>query len=352
MFWKNAKRFMVFWSFVLLAAYLVYIYPLHRLTTWLGYPNVLNVPAIVGLWFAVVATLWLSFRSSSRALEVTLYNWMGIGFVFFTPCLLYECLRLGFPLNDRWAALLILAIGVSVVIFSFENAQRLHCKELRFSHPRLTRNIRLVQISDVHIGSRSAGFLERVVKVINNKNPDFVLITGDFLDAKRVGPRDIAALKTLKAPIYFSIGNHERYAGLEWVIPMLEDAGCVLLRTQAVSFEELQLIGIDDAEDQHQVENELAKIDLKPECFKVLMYHRPLGWEAAVDSGINLMLCGHTHNGQIFPFNWLVRQQFQKVRGLHTRDNCHLYVSPGTGTWGPAMRLGSRNEITCIDLHC
>ena len=343
---------MIFWSFVLLAAYLVYIYPLHRLTTWLGYPTVLNVPAIVGLWFAVVAILWLSFTSSSRALEVTLYNWMGIGFVFFTPCLLYEVLRLGLPLNDRWAALLILAIGISVVIFAFVNAQRLHCKELRFSHPRFTRNTRLVQISDVHIGSRSAGFLERVVKTINNKNPDLVLITGDFLDAKRVGPRDIAALKTVKAPIYFSIGNHERYAGLEWVITMLEDAGCVLLRTQAVSFDQFQLIGIDDAEDQHQVENELAKIDLKPECFKVLMYHRPLGWEAAVDSGINLMLCGHTHNGQIFPFNWLVRQQFQKVRGLHTRDNCHLYVSPGTGTWGPAMRLGSRNEITCIDLHC
>jgi predicted MPP superfamily phosphohydrolase len=352
MFWKNAKRFMIFWSFVLLAAYLVYIYPLHRLTTWLGYPTVLNVPAIVGLSFAVVAILRLSFRSSSRALEVTLYNWMGIGFVFFTPCLLYEVLRLGLPLNDRWAALLILAIGISVVIFAFANAQRLHCKELRFGHPRFTRNTRLVQISDVHIGSRSAGFLERVVKTINDKNPDFVLITGDFLDAKRVGPRDIAALKTLKAPIYFSIGNHERYAGLEWVIPMLEDAGCVLLRTEAVSFEELQLIGIDDAEDQHQVKNELAKIYLKPECFKVLMYHRPLGWEAAVDSGIDLMLCGHTHNGQIFPFNWLVRQQFQKVRGLHIRDNCHLYVSPGTGTWGPAMRLGSRNEITCIDLHC
>ena len=167
-----------------------------------------------------------------------------------------------------------------------------------------------------------------------------------------MGPKDIASLSNLKAPIYFSIGNHERYAGLEWVIPMLEGVGCVLLRTQAMTFGNLQLIGIDDAEDQHQVENELAKIDLKPECFKVLMYHRPLGWEAAIGSGIDLMLCGHTHNGQIFPFNWLVRQQFQKIRGLHTRDNCHLYVSPGTGTWGPAMRLGSRNEITCIDLHC
>ncbi len=352
MFWKHTKQFMIFWSFVLLAAYLVYIYPLHRLTTWLGYPALLNVPEIVGLWFAVIAILWLSFRSSSRTLEVALYNWMGIGFVFLTPCLLYEGLRLGLLLNDRWAALVILAIGISMVIVAFATAQRLHCKELRFSHPRFTRNIRLVQISDVHIGSRSARFLERVVKAINSKNPDFVLITGDFLDAKRVGPKDIASLKTLNAPIYFSIGNHERYAGLEWVIPMLEDAGCILLRTQAVSFEELQLIGIDDAEDRHQVKHELAKIELAREHFKILLYHRPLGWEAAVDAGVDLMLCGHTHNGQIFPFNWLVRQQFKIIRGLHTRDDCHLYVSPGTGTWGPAMRLGSRNEITCIDLHC
>jgi len=247
---------MIFWSFALFAAYLVYIYPLHRLTTWLGYPTLLNVPVVVGLWFSVTAILWLSFRSSSRALEVVLYNWMGIGFVFFTLCLLYEVLRLGVPLNDRSAALFIIAIGIGVVIFAFATAQRLYCKQLRFSDPRFTRKTRLVQISDVHIGSRSARFLERVVKTINSKDPDFVLITGDFLDAKRVGPKDIASLKNLKAPIYFSIGNHERYAGTERVIPMLENAGCVLLRSQAVRLGELQLIGIDDAEDKHQVEDE------------------------------------------------------------------------------------------------
>ena len=62
------------------------------------------------------------------------------------------------------------------------------------------------------------------------------------------------------------------------------------------------------------------------------------------------MLSGHTHNGQIFPFNWLVRQQFRWIQGMHRDGDSHLYVSPGTGTWGPVMRLGSRNEITCIDL--
>ena len=93
----------------------------------------------------------------------------------------------------------------------------------------------------------------------------------------------------------------------------------------------------------------------------MLLYHRPLGWEAAVEHGVDLMLSGHTHNGQIFPFNLLVKRQFRRISGLYSskdsgkdgaagRPNAHLYVSPGTGTWGPLMRLGSLNEITCIDV--
>ena len=112
----------------------------------------------------------------------------------------------------------------------------------------------------------------------------------------------------------------------------------------------LQLIGIDDADDVHQIGRELANITVDPQCFKVLLYHRPLGWDSAVKAGIDLTLSGHTHNGQIFPFNWLVKQQFKLITGLHRSGQCQLYVSPGTGTWGPVMRLGSRNEITCIDL--
>ncbi|HCK75748.1 MAG TPA: hypothetical protein DHW07_01230 [Gammaproteobacteria bacterium] len=349
---KTVQRFVFFWSFVLLAAYLVYIYPLQRLTDWLGYPALLNLPVVVGLWFIVTTVLWLSFRSSSRVLETILYNWMGIGFVFFCLCFIYELLRLVVALNDYWIAISILIAGVCIIIYSFWNAQRLQCKHLKFCDARLAGDYRLIQISDVHIGSRSVNFLRRVVTTVNAQNPQFVLITGDFLDANRIQAEDIAPLRKLKAPVYFSIGNHERYAGLDWVIPMLEDAGVMMLRSKTVKHGELQFIGIDDAEDENQVKRELGKIELDRNCFKVLLYHRPLGWNAAAESGIDLMLCGHTHNGQILPFNWLVRWQFKRVCGLHTQGSCRLYVSPGTGTWGPAMRLGSRNEVTCIDLKC
>ena len=336
--------------FVILSAYLVYVYPVQRLSDWLGYPNLLKLSSIIAIWVLWIGVLWLSFRRGSRALEWILFNWMGIGFVYFVLCLLYDLVRLINPLNDQAAAAVILLMGAGLVTFSFITAQTTTHKTLRFHSHRLRKDYRLVQISDVHIGSRSSNFLNHIVQKINMLHPDMVLITGDFLDSSRVETKDIEALKTLAMPVYLSIGNHERYIGLDKVVPLLEETGVRVLRNNSVHIDGLQLIGIDDADDVHQVGRELANIALDPQCFKVLLYHRPLGWDSAVKAGIDLTLSGHTHNGQIFPFNWLVKQQFKLITGLHRRGHCRLYVSPGTGTWGPMMRLGSRNEITCIDL--
>jgi len=95
---------------------------------------------------------------------------------------------------------------------------------------------------------------------------------------------------------------------------------------------------------------QLSQLELDPEAFKILLYHRPMGLEAAAEHGIDLMLTGHTHAGQIMPFNLVVKRVFAHVRGLATHGPTTLYVSPGTGTWGPVMRLGSRSEITCFEL--
>ena len=103
-----------------------------------------------------------------------------------------------------------------------------------------------------------------------------------------------------------------------------------------------------------RLEQHLKGADFENETYKsrfnILLYHRPSGWEDAISHGVDLMLSGHTHNGQIFPFNFLVKQQFARIKGHYQKDNAHLYVNCGTGTWGPLMRLGSLNEISCFDL--
>ena len=168
---RTLQRAAFFWLFVTLSAYLVYIYPVQRLTDWLGRPDLLKLPSTVGLWMLMIAILWLSFRRRSRVLEWILFNWLGVGFVFCVLCLIYDLVRLINPLNDQAAAAVILLMGAGLVTFSFITAQTTTHKTLRFHSHRLRKDYRLVQISDVHIGSRSSRFLDRIVQSIQTLHP-------------------------------------------------------------------------------------------------------------------------------------------------------------------------------------
>ena len=347
---RNYRRVAVFWLFVLASAYLVYVYPVVRITEWYGWQGAIDWYGALILWVAVGVGLWLSFSGRVTLFKHILVNWMGVGFIFFSLCAIYEIVRVFFHVNDHKAAIWIVALGSIISVFAFVMAQKLAHKHVEIKSPKLGKNYRIVQISDVHIGSRRANFLRQIVSRINTLNPDYVLITGDLVDTSKVGHHELSALRDIVATAYFIIGNHERYAGLHYVLPMLEELGLSILRNDSVITEDIQFIGIDDAEDPEHVAKTLPSIEMHHSKFKILLYHRPLGWSSASNQGIELMLSGHTHNGQIFPFNWLVKQQFKLIKGMHRDGNSHLYVSPGTGTWGPVMRLGSRNEITCIDL--
>ena len=335
---------------MLASAYLVYVYPIVRITEWYGWPEAIAWHSALILWTLIGVGLWLSFTGRIIMFKQVLVNWLGVGFIFFSLCVVYEIARLFFQTDDHKAAIWIIALGSIISVFAFLMAQKLTHKHLEVKSPKLGKNYRIVQISDVHIGSRRADFLKQIVSRINSLDPDYVLITGDLVDTSRVTQDELSALRDIVATVYFIIGNHERYAGLHYVVPMLEELGLSILRNDSVIAEDIQFIGIDDAEDPEHVAKTLPSIEMHHSKFRVLLYHRPLGWSSASDQGIDLMLSGHTHNGQIFPFNWLVKQQFKLIRGMYQEGESHLYVSPGTGTWGPVMRLGSRNEITCIDL--
>ena len=128
--------------------------------------------------------------------------------------------------------------------------------------------------------------------------------------------------------------------------------GCAItvMRDTTLELGGIQLIGIDDAEPKSQVGRVLRTLKPAPDAFRILLYHRPDGAEDAALWGAHLMLCGHTHNGQIIPFNYVVRRVFPRIQGLYRIHHMSLYVSPGTGTWGPLLRLGSRCEVTLINL--
>ena len=287
----------------------------------------------------------------SRWLSTVALTWLGICFMAFLLVIVYEMARWFLPLEDfLWGSVL---TGTLTVLtgYAFINAHRLRVRELPVPAPADVAGVRIAQISDVHVGSRSGRFLARVVERVNATSPDYVFITGDLIDFRDVTGDELAPLRDLNAPAYFIIGNHERYADLEAICARLSGLGVDVIRDATRLLPGIQLIGIDDAEPKSQVESVLHRLSPTPGVFRILLYHRPDGAEDAEKWGVDLMLCGHTHNGQIVPFNCVVRRIFPRIRGFYRVGNMRLYVNPGTGTWGPVLRLGSRSEITVFTLE-
>ncbi|MFM8354827.1 MAG: metallophosphoesterase [Gammaproteobacteria bacterium] len=308
--------------------------------------------------------------AAGRACAALVMTGFGIGFMTFPMVITWELLNLVHPLPAQTSGLALAGLASLLGIYAFVNAQRLtvraHTLRVPASAPRQAAGIRLVQISDVHVGSRTPAFLARVVRRVNQLDADVVLITGDLIDFAGIGEAALASLGTLRAPVFFAIGNHERYVDLEAICARLTRVGVRVLRNEAMVAGHLQLIGIDDAEPKTQVGRVLPYLEPAPDRYRILLYHRPDGATDAAAWGVHLMLCGHTHNGQIVPFNFLVKRVFPHICGLYDVDpqrvtrtgitavgeqvETTLHVSPGTGTWGPILRLGSRAEITHITL--
>jgi predicted MPP superfamily phosphohydrolase len=286
----------------------------------------------------------------TRWLSGAALTWLGICFLAFPLVIAFELTRLLIPLTSfTWGVILAGAVA-AMGLTAFINAQLVRVREVPIRAGNAPDGLRLVQISDVHVGSRSGRFLSRVVRKVNALKPDLITITGDLIDFRDISSEELASLARLDAPAWFIIGNHERYVDVEAICERLTRHGIRVIRNATVRHEGIQFIGIDDAEPKSQVRRELRRLSPDPEAYRILLYHRPDGAEDAAAWGAHLMLCGHTHNGQIVPFNFIVRRIFPRIRGLYHVDGMHLYVSPGTGTWGPILRLGSRSEISLFTL--
>lgn len=288
--------------------------------------------------------------TTTRWLSAAALTWLGICFMAFLLVVGFELARWIVPLADATWGFILIGIIAALTVYAFANAQRLRTRHMTISAPAALAGKRLAQISDVHVGSRSGRFLARVVRQVNRARPDLVLITGDLIDFRGITSVELRSLAELEAPAYFIIGNHERYVDLDDICARLTALGIEVIRDRAHSVGGLQLVGIDDAEPKSQVGRVLHSLEADPHAYRILLYHRPDGAEDAARWGAHLMLCGHTHNGQIVPFNFIVKRVFPRIAGRYEIDGMTLYVSPGTGTWGPILRLGSRSEITVFTL--
>ena len=185
--------------------------------------------------------------------------WMGLAFLLLSVVLpVHLLLLLGLPGDG--AAVLLVAAYAPLAIWSIVNAHRLEVRRIALSSPKLDRPVRLVQLSDVHVGSRGPGFLPRIVRRVNALDPDAVFVTGDLVDLMRLPEDALDPIGALAAPVFFAIGNHERYVGSDAVCARLEALGVTVLRNARVEWGTMRIVGIDDAEARDQVAQVLGRL--------------------------------------------------------------------------------------------
>ncbi|MGZ3578635.1 MAG: metallophosphoesterase [Syntrophales bacterium] len=343
-----------------------------------------NAVIVIILVFMILAPLLVRmcerYGSDTLAsiMAYTGYIWMGVLFLFFVSSLLLDIyhllIRAGALVSNRdfshlaisplYAFLLPLIISSAINVYGYFEAKDIKTEILTIASPKIPESagrIRIVQISDVHIGIIIKGErLKHIVEEIRKAQPDILVSTGDLVDGQIDTLTEQAMLLRDVQPRYgkFAItGNHEFYAGLDHALDFTRAAGFAVLREEAIAVAGvINIAGVDDPTvDALGLPQEISETKLlsglSHRNFTVLLKHRPVVDKDSVGH-FDLQLSGHTHNGQIFPFNLVVRRFYQLITGYFNLPNdAHLYVSRGTGTWGPPIRFLSPPEITVIDLR-
>ena len=222
------------------------------------------------------------------------------------------------------------------------------------------KRMRLVFFSDLHIGeAMTPDYIARAVKLIQDQQPDLILCGGDFIDHRAVyayDPRVMASLRSLHAPmgVYYVLGNHEYRDDLEANIRWVSEVGGTLLR-DSIAFPgdgPLTLIGRDDWVNGNRKPFEVIANEADPlRGPVVLMEHTPASIDSIGDSPVDLILCGHTHGGQIWPGQLMVWWRYGMVSGTRPVGEREVCISSGVGSAGATYRIGTRSEIRVYDLY-
>ena len=303
---------------------------------------------------------------AKRGLEVAGFTAMGLSSLLIVFALTGDALHVrawlgvgGFQLAVVGSAMAVLLIG----LVRARRPARVRVVDVPITGlPSDLEGFRIAQLSDLHVGpTLKRDFVERVVDTTNGLQPDLIALTGDVADGFPPALRDeVAPLAGLEAPHgkYFVTGNHEYYWDAAGWVREMEGLGfSALINGHQVirrGSGRIVLAGVTDLSSGglpgHTSDPAAAVAGAPASDVRVLLAHQPKSAFAARAAGYDLQLSGHTHGGQYFPFNLLVRLFQPFVAGLHRLEAMWLYVSRGTGFWGPPLRLGAPAEITLIQL--
>jgi len=323
----------------------------------------------------ILEKLWLSELSSTLVWVGSF--WLAAMAYFFLAIIIIDILRLiniWFPFisklnSDYWQLKQITSLVISglvflIVFFGYLNALNPRINKLELTIPKKSTlaELNIVAASDFHLGTIVCRErFKKIVEKINSLNPDVILLMGDIVD------EDIApvirqnlgqALTSFRSKYgaFAVTGNHEYIGGVDVATQYLKDHLVTVISDSLIRIENsIYIIGRDDISKNQFIGKKRKPLkqllDQVDNNFPIiLMDHQPFGLNEAMENGVDLQLSGHTHHGQLFPFNYITQKIFEKSWGYLKKGNTHYYISSGVGNWGPPIRTSSHPEIVNIKM--
>ena len=344
---------------------------------WPGLLVILFMVVMVAAPIMVRIAEKLGYNPIAHILAIIGFTWMGFLFVFVSALFFFDVYRcflsigrfvfqtylLSITPTAGFSCVVSMLIACSVMAYGFFEALNIRLEHVTITTGKLPKGIdslRIVQISDVHLGVLMGEMrLKRILDKVQTAAPHMLVSTGDLVDGQMDDPDRLATLfRELETPQgkYAVTGNHEYYAGLSRALDFTKKAGFVLLRGETRTLPNLiHIAGVDDPAGRspgaagNNSESRLLS-PLSSNLFTLLLKHQPIVDKDSADH-FDLQLSGHTHNGQIFPFSLLTRLFYKTHPGLtRIREGSFAYVSRGSGTWGPPARFLSPPEVTLIEI--
>lgn len=379
-------RFYLFFSIFIFIYGLVHYYI--GLRGWQFLNGWLSNSTLRWYWIILVAFLSISYplgrflahvlpHNSGKIMIVFGSYWLAIMYYLIIILLAIDIIRL----IDRWTGILPTTIkndptivGLSViiavtaiVIYGAWNANHPVIKDYEVTLNKKSGSLETLQVvvvSDIHLGwTNGLQQMKRMTDMINDLNPDMVLLPGDIVDegidlsTEQNIPELLRSLHP-ELGTYAIMGNHEYISGnADKVEAYLQMAGVAVLRDEWIKFNDFYLIGRDDKSSSYyrgsprqDLTSLMAGIE-KDKLPILLLDHQPSDLQTADQAGIDLQISGHTHKGQIWPNNYITRAVFERDWGYLRKNNLQLIVTCGYGTWGPPIRIGNRPEILNIQIN-
>jgi predicted MPP superfamily phosphohydrolase len=260
--------------------------------------------------------------------------------------------------------LIVISLVSVIVVAGHINALWINVKEIPLTiHKKVSGapEVKILMASDIHLGALIGERREKhLLDIIREQKPDLVLLCGDLVDGeiapvlrKKLG-RHIQEIQT-PLGVYAISGNHEYIGGIDKTLPYLKSIHIRMLIDEVITLPNgIQLVGRNDhsagrgANAPKPLPELISGIDREKPI--VVMNHQPFNLQEAADSQVDLHLSGHTHNGQLWPFNYITKAMFELSWGYLKKGDTHFYVSSGYGTWGPSVRTGNRPEVVIFKL--